>query len=187
MPPSPAALSELARASRRSPAVWRRRALAALPKPVGAVVFDFDGVFTDNGVMVREDGVESAYCSRFDGMGVTLLRKAGVPILILSKEPNPVVGARAKKLGVPCLQGIDDKVPVLRDWLAERSIEASSCIYLGNDVNDAGPLAMVGCPVVVADAHRSVVPLARIVLTQAGGKGAVRELCDLVLDARGKG
>lgn len=178
-------MSDLSRNQRRGAVGRRRAAIRALPDPLGAVVFDFDGVFTDNGVMVRQDGSESAYCSRFDGMGVTLLRKAGVPILILSKEPNPVVGARAKKLGVPCLQGIDDKVPVLGSWLGERSIDPSACVYLGNDVNDAGPLAMVGCPVVVADAHRSVIPLARIVLDNVGGRGAVRELCDLVLAQHG--
>lgn len=166
-------------------AMLRRRQgddrLALLPKAIGAVVFDFDGVFTDNGVVVMQDGREAVVCSRFDGMGITRLRKTGMPMLVLSTEANPVVSARCAKLGLECLQNSADKVADLTRWLAARSIDPATVVYIGNDVNDAGPLQMVGCGVVVADAHPDVMPLARIVLSNVGGRGAVRELCDLIM------
>jgi len=119
-------------------------------------------------------------------MGISLLKKAGYPILILSTEKNPVVTARAKKLGVDVLQGQDDKAAALEGWLQKKKISASDVVYVGNDINDEGCLTLVGWPVVVADAHPSVRPLARMVLTNKGGLGAVRELCDLVLNSSRK-
>jgi YrbI family 3-deoxy-D-manno-octulosonate 8-phosphate phosphatase len=155
--------------------------LALLPRKIDAVIFDFDGVFTDNGVVVMQDGREAVVCSRFDGMGLTRLKKTGMPMLVLSTEANPVVTARCAKLGLECLQNSPDKVVDLTRWLADRQIDAANVVYIGNDVNDAGPLQMAGCGVVVADAHPDVMPLARIVLSNVGGRGAVRELCDLIM------
>jgi YrbI family 3-deoxy-D-manno-octulosonate 8-phosphate phosphatase len=149
--------------------------------PVDVVVFDFDGVHTDDRVFVDESGVESVRVKRGDGMGIGLLKKAGVPILILSSETNPVVSRRAEKLGVEVLQGQSDKASALRTWLGERGFSAEHTVFVGNDINDRGCLDMVGWPVVVSDAHPSVRHLARIVLRHRGGEGAVRELCDLVL------
>lgn len=155
--------------------------LRLLPRRVGAVAFDFDGVFTDNRVWVSQDGAESVACNRSDGMGLSALRKAGVPMTVISTEVNPVVAARCEKLKLPCLQGIDDKPPVLLAWLAEQGVAPADAVFVGNDVNDLGCLTAVGCGVVVADAHPAVRAAGRIVLTRDGGRGAVRELCDLVL------
>lgn len=163
----------------------RQGQAALLPEKLGAIVFDFDGVFTDNRVWVMQDGREAVACSRGDGMGLDLLRKAGWPMLILSKESNPVVSARAAKLKLECLQGIDDKRTALLDWLDTRGIAPSDVIYLGNDVNDLPCLSLVGCPAVVADAHPDVLPAARLVLASPGGFGAVRELADLILSHYG--
>jgi YrbI family 3-deoxy-D-manno-octulosonate 8-phosphate phosphatase len=160
----------------------RQGHLALLPQRPAALVMDFDGVFTDNRVTVTEDGAESVTCSRGDGMGLSALRDTGLPILVLSTENNPVGAIRCRKLGLPCLHGIDRKLPVLTDWLAENDVDPADAIYVGNDVNDLECLQAVGCPVVVADAHPDVRPAARIVLTARGGDGAVREVCDLVLD-----
>jgi YrbI family 3-deoxy-D-manno-octulosonate 8-phosphate phosphatase len=151
---------------------------------VAAIVTDFDGVHTDDTATVDQDGVESVTVSRSDGMGVELLRKAGVRFLILSKERNPVVGARAKKLGVEVLQGVDDKVSALTEWARSGGIDLAATVYVGNDVNDIGCLDLVGWPVVVADAHPDVVSHARVVLERSGGRGAVRELSDRVLQRR---
>lgn len=153
-----------------------------LPKKIDCVVFDFDGVFTDNGVILNQDGVESVRCDRMDGLGINLLENAGVPMLVLSKEPNPVVMARCKKLRLECLHGIDEKGPALTKWLEERGYALENTVYLGNDVNDEPCLKIVGCPVVVADAHPSVKPLAKFILEQPGGRGAVRALCDLIIE-----
>jgi N-acylneuraminate cytidylyltransferase len=153
----------------------------ALPDRPSVLILDFDGVLTDNRVIVHEDGTESVTCHRGDGLGLERVRARGLPVVVISKERNKVVAARCKKLQVECLQGIDDKLPSLREWLAARELDIRSAIYVGNDVNDAACLEAVGCAVVVADAHPDVKPLAAIVLEKPGGHGAVRELCDRIL------
>ncbi|MFD1539632.1 N-acetylneuraminate synthase family protein [Nonomuraea guangzhouensis] len=165
------------------------RALAPfvdVPEPidVDAVITDFDGVHTDDRAYVDSDGREMVLVSRSDGMGISLLRRSGVKVLVMSTEHNPVVAARARKLGVPVLQGIAEKRIVLRDWLTIEGLDPARVAYVGNDVNDLGPMAEVGWPIAVPDAHPRVRAAARVVLTKVGGDGAVRELCDRVVAAR---
>ena len=165
------------------------RAVAPLidqPEPidVDAVVTDFDGVHTDDAAVVDGDGSESVRVSRSDGMGVSLLRRAGVPVLILSTEKHRVVSTRAKKLKVDVRQGVDDKRAALDEWADAAGIPLSRIAYLGNDVNDLPCLDAVGWPVAVRDAHPLVAAAARVVLDRPGGHGAVRELADRVLRAR---
>jgi len=154
--------------------------------PVDALVTDFDGVHTDDAALVDRDGRESVRVSRADGMGVERLRAAGVPVLILSKERDGVVGARAAKLRVDVLQAVDDKATALAAWLAAQGVDAARCAYVGNDVNDLAAMALVGWPVAVADAHPAVQAAARLVLRKRGGHGAVREAAELVLAARNR-
>ena len=163
-------------------------ALASLidePEPIAAkvVVTDFDGVHTDDCVLIDSAGGEQVRVSREDGMGVSRLRRAGIPMLILSTEVNPVVRARADKLQVPVLHGIEDKASALAEWAAEHEISLADVVYLGNDVNDLGAMRLVGWPVAVANAHPEVRAGARAVLTRRGGDGAVRELIERVLAA----
>lgn len=164
------------------------RALAARqdvghPIPVRAVVTDFDGVHTDDTAIIDAGGGERVRVSRSDGMGVALLRKAGVPMLILSTEVNPVVRARADKLRVPVLHGIADKESALRGWAEEVGIPLADIAYLGNDVNDLPAMRIVGWPIAVANAHPLVIEHARVVLRRVGGDGAVRELIERVLSS----
>ena len=156
-------------------------AASRLPATIGAVVFDFDGVMTDNRVFILEDGREAVACNRGDGMGISALRAKGIPMLVLSKERNPVVTARCAKLQVPCLQGVDDKPEALRHWLAGQEIALADVVYVGNDVNDLDCLRIAGCGVIVGDAHRGVHAAAQIRLEAEGGRGAVRELTDLII------
>lgn len=156
------------------------------PWPLDAIVFDFDGVHTDDYVYVNQEGVESVRVKRGDGMGVGLLKDAGITLLILSTEKNPVVSARAKKLGITAITGKDDKAQALADWLAKNDLDPGRVAYVGNDINDRGCLEMVGWPIVVKDAHDDVKLLARLTLESPGGEGAVRELADLVLQAKSK-
>ena len=151
---------------------------------VRLVAFDFDGVFTDNRVWTSESGAESVACSRSDGLGLRRLDEVDVAYVIVSTETNPVVAARAAKLGVDCVQGVDDKLAVVRAEAAVRGVALDAVAYLGNDINDAACLGAVGLPVVPADAWPEVVPLARLVLSRAGGHGCVRELCDAIWNAR---
>lgn len=156
------------------------RTLELLPRPVEALVMDFDGVMTDNKVVVREDRVESVVCDRGDGMGIGFLKKRGIPMLVLSKEVNPVVRARCEKLGLTCLHAIDDKPPAMMNWLREVGASPERTVYVGNDINDAECMKLVGCAAAPRDAHPDVLPFARILLTRDGGRGAVRELCDAI-------
>ena len=154
-------------------------------RSLALVVFDFDGVFTDNRVRVNQHGEESVTCWRGDGLGLRRLDEVRVPYVIVSTESNPVVGLRAKKLRARCLHGVDDKLAVVRAESTAVGVGLESVAYMGNDVNDAACLEAVGLPVVPADAWPEVVPLARWVLERAGGHGCVRELCDAVWRARG--
>ncbi len=151
---------------------------------VRLVVFDFDGVMTDNRVLVLQDGTEGASCDRSDGLGVGMLKAAGMPMLVLSKEQNPVVGARCRKLGLECHQGIDDKLTKLRDLLASRGMTMADIAYVGNDINDLACMREAGLPIAVADAYPPVLAAAKMVTVKPGGKGAVREVCDALLAAR---
>jgi YrbI family 3-deoxy-D-manno-octulosonate 8-phosphate phosphatase len=151
---------------------------------VDVVVTDFDGVHTDDLVSVGQDGSERVTVSRSDGMGVERLRLAGVPLLILSKETNPVVAARAAKLRVEVVQAVDDKAAAIGDWMTRNGHDPARVCYLGNDVNDLPAMALVGWPAAVADAHPEVLSAARVVMRARGGRGAVRELADRVIRSR---
>ena len=161
------------------------RLTAAHLRPVTFVVFDFDGVFTDNRVLVDQDGKEAVFCSRADGLGLQALRRLGVGSLVLSTETNPVVSARAKKLGIECVQGLGDtKWAALSQILADRALSADQVAYVGNDINDLDCLRHVGVSICVADAYPDARAVARYVTARPGGMGAVREVCDLVVEAQ---
>ncbi|MGC5410926.1 HAD hydrolase family protein, partial [Streptomyces sp. DT225] len=167
----------------------RARALAPLLDPaplptlddIDAVVLDFDGTQTDDRVLVDSDGRETVAVHRGDGLGIAALRKAGVPLLILSTEQNPVVAARAHKLRVPVLHGVDRKDLALKQWCDEQSLAPERVMYVGNDVNDLPCFALAGWPVAVASAHDSVRAAARAVTTTPGGSGAIREIAAWLL------
>ncbi|WP_329028545.1 acylneuraminate cytidylyltransferase [Streptomyces sp. NBC_01423] len=167
----------------------RARALAPVVDPaplptrddVDAVVLDFDGTQTDDRVLVDSDGRETVSVHRGDGLGIAALRKAGIPLLILSTEQNPVVAARAHKLRVPVLHGVDRKDLALKQWCDEQSLAPERVMYVGNDVNDLPCFALAGWPVAVASAHDSVRAAARAVTTTPGGSGAIREIAAWLL------
>lgn len=150
------------------------------------MIFDFDGVFTDSAVWVREDGIELVRCSREDGMGISLVRNSGlgVELMVLSTEENPVVTARCRKLRIRAVQGIKNKALKLEEIAKEMSIALGEIAYVGNDINDKECLLKVGLPIVVADAHHSVATLGRLRTQRNGGHGAVREICDAILGVR---
>lgn len=147
------------------------------------LALDFDGVLTDNSVSVRGDGDETVVCNRSDGLGLAALRAIGVSAVVLSTETHPVVGARCNKLQLPYKQGLANKGAVLREYAAECDVSLDDVIYVGNDVNDRECLCIAGLAVVPADAHEAVRSEADWILSRAGGKGAVRELCDALLEA----
>jgi len=156
---------------------------AALPTAadIDAVILDFDGTQTDDRVLIDSEGREYVSVHRGDGLGIAALRDAGIPLLILSTEQNPVVAARARKLRLPVLHGIDRKDLALKQWCEEQGIAPERVLYVGNDVNDLPCLALVGWPVAVASAHDVVRGAARAVTTTPGGEGAIREIATWIL------
>lgn len=148
---------------------------------IDAVVLDFDGTQTDDRVLIDSDGREFVSVHRGDGLGIAALRKTGLKMLILSSEQNPVVAARARKLQLPVLHGIDRKDLALKQWCEEQGIAPERVLYVGNDVNDLPCFALVGWPVAVASAHDVVRGAARAVTTVPGGDGAVREIASWIL------
>jgi len=161
--------------------VWPGRRPRPMPQRVDLLVLDFDGVFTDNRVWVDETGREAVMAHRGDGMGLEMLRQAGIRAVVLSKETNPVVAARCRKLNLPVWQGVEDKAALLRRLLEEWQVDPRFTVYLGNDVNDIPCFSLVGWAVVVADAHPQAKRAADKVLRTPGGYGAIRELVDLIL------
>jgi YrbI family 3-deoxy-D-manno-octulosonate 8-phosphate phosphatase len=152
-----------------------------MPDKIELVVLDFDGVLTDNRVWTDQDGRETVAANRSDSLGLGLIRSAGVQIQVISKEVNPVVAARCRKMNVPFLHGIDDKASALKKLLAESKIDPAHAVFVGNDLNDLSCFPIVGWSVAVADAVPEVIRHADFVLTKNGGHGAVRELCDLII------
>jgi len=168
-----------------------------LPKPlpniesVHTIIFDFDGVFTDNKVFVDQNGNETVRCDRGDGLAFDFVRafqRRGhlqAELFILSKEMNPVVLARAKKLKLECRHGIKNKKAYVEDYLQNRFPEAknpmSGVIYLGNDLNDLPVMRDVGFSVAPMDAHPRVQETADLVLNFCGGAGFVRNFIEQLL------
>ncbi len=156
----------------------------AMPETVKMVICDFDGVVTDNLVITDQDGRESVTASRSDSMHIKALREKGIEVMILSSEPNPVVMARAKKMSVEAMHGIglQDKGRVMREVLEQKNVKAENVIYIGNDLNDLPCFEIAGWSVAVADEYPEVIRAADYVLTKTGGHGAIRELCELILN-----
>ncbi|MFA6142108.1 MAG: HAD hydrolase family protein [Candidatus Omnitrophota bacterium] len=142
------------------------------------IVYDFDGVMTDNKVIFMEDGSEGVAVNRSDGLAVDIFKKRGISQVILSTEKNKVVTARARKLGIPALQGISDKSSSLKKYCRQNKINVKNVVYVGNDLNDLEVMKIAGCPVCPSDACRQVKAVARIILDTAGGDGVVRELLE---------
>jgi len=159
-----------------------------MPKKIELIICDFDGVITDNKVWTDQDGREMVAAYRSDSVRIRELRERGIEVMILSSEPNNVVAARAKKMGVEAIHGvgIQDKGRVMREVLEKKNVNAENVIYIGNDLNDLPCFEVAGWSVAVADAFPEVIRAADFVLSKAGGHGALRELCDLILSKQGE-
>lgn len=146
-----------------------------------AIVFDFDGVLTDDRVWVDQDGRETVCCSRRDGLAFDVLRKTHLKLFILSTEKNTVVAKRAEKLRIRAVHGASDKAASLRALAKEEGFPLDRTLYVGNDVNDlpaAALCAFVACP---SDAHPSVKAMTTYCLSTPGGSGIVREIVEQIL------
>ncbi len=154
-----------------------------VPSPPAYVVFDFDGVFTNNKVYLDQNGKETVVCDRRDGLGLEMMRRANVPMMILSKERNPVVAARGEKLKINVEAGCDDKAAFLKTFLEGKDIDPATVVYMGNDLNDVEAMGFVGYSAAPGDAHPAAKSAADVVFPETGGNGAVRALCQLILES----
>jgi YrbI family 3-deoxy-D-manno-octulosonate 8-phosphate phosphatase len=143
-------------------------------------MLDFDGVLSTNSVHILENGLESVTCSRFDGIGISKLKSIGIDVVIVSTEKNHVVRARAKKLKVRCIHGVEDKAIVVKQLISDANIDPKSAVFVGNDVNDLPALELVGNPVAVKNCWPEILPNVKVITNLDGGMGAVREICDKI-------
>tara|TARA_B100002051_G_C16745279_1_gene647158 strand:- start:6419 stop:6895 length:477 start_codon:yes stop_codon:yes gene_type:complete len=147
---------------------------------IDLIVYDFDGVMTNNHAMVFEDGTEAVIISRADGLGVDLIRKHNVPQMIISTESNPVVSRRANKLKIDVLQDCKDKKDALIYICEKKQYDISKVIFIGNDLNDLDVMKTVGYPIAPSDAHPLVIDISILVTKAKGGDGVIRELADIL-------
>jgi YrbI family 3-deoxy-D-manno-octulosonate 8-phosphate phosphatase len=146
------------------------------------LVLDFDGVLTDNRVYVNDRGEEWVCCSRGDSLGLAMLKKAGLEVVVLSTETHGVVAKRCEKLGLACVSGCGDKGPALEAMTAERGLASGQVAYMGNDMNDRECMEAAGVSIAPADAHPAILRIADLTTPQKGGRGAVRQVADWILD-----
>ena len=147
---------------------------------IDLIVYDFDGVMTDNSVLVFQDGTEAIIANRADGLGVDLIKKLNIKQLILSTETNSVVQARADKLGLEVIASCKDKKSALEEYCLENGFDLKKIIYVGNDLNDLEAMKIVGYPVAPADAYHEILKIASLITKAKGGEGVVRELVDFI-------
>ena len=147
---------------------------------IQVIIFDFDGVLTNNLVYLNQDGKESVACNRADGLAFDVLRKLNKPVYILSTEKNRVVTARAMKLNVPSIQGVKDKVVAIKKLAEKENYILKKILYVGNDINDYGVMQLCGYSACPADSHSKILEISDIVINKDGGNGVVRELLENV-------
>lgn len=148
---------------------------------------DFDGVHTDGYVYVSQEGIEMVRCSRKDGLGLNLLAQNGIKLVVLSKETNPVVKMRCKKLQIECIFGIHNaqgKKELLQNFLLQKKFNPDEMVFIGDDLNDMEAIQFAGVGVTVADGHKSIKKIADLTLSSKGGEHALRELSELILEAK---
>ena len=148
---------------------------------IALIVYDFDGVMTDNRVVIFQDGAEAVVVNRADGLGVANFCDLGIPQLILSTETNPVVKARATKLRLEAITSCKDKENALKNYCAQNGYDLNKVVYVGNDLNDLEVMKIVGFPVAPADAHPKIKRLAKLITKAKGGEGVVKELSDYLM------
>lgn len=149
------------------------------------VIFDVDGVLTDGSLFLGDDGQEyKAFYSR-DGLGMKMLQKTGVHIGIITGRTSEVVKHRMKSLSIEHVyQGQDNKLPAYEDLKTRLSLDAEEIAYVGDDIVDLPVMKQVGLAVAVADAHPVVVQHAHWHTPHAGGRGAARDVCELIMEAQ---
>ncbi|MBI88604.1 MAG: haloacid dehalogenase [Candidatus Marinimicrobia bacterium] len=146
------------------------------------IVYDFDGVMTNDYAYIDNKGNEFVQVSRKDGLGVSLIKKLGIKQIIMSSEHNKVVTSRAEKLNIKCIQGIKNKKDTLSKYCVENNFDLEKVGFIGNDLNDLEAMSVVGKSFCPADANKKIKDVANFVMNTNGGNGVIRELYDLICE-----
>jgi 3-deoxy-D-manno-octulosonate 8-phosphate phosphatase (KDO 8-P phosphatase) len=155
-------------------------------KPLRLIAFDVDGVLTDGGLFLSDSGEEFKRFNSLDGHGMKMLKASGVELAIITGRTSRCVELRAKNLGITRLyQGVEDKYAAMQSLLADLRISPAAAAFMGDDVIDLPVMRNVGVSFSVPDAPQCVRDRADYVSQRAGGHGAVREICELVMSAQG--
>lgn len=147
-------------------------------KNIQLIIYDFDGVMTDNRVLTFQDGREAVFCNRIDGLAIVKIREKGIVQIIVSTEKNSVVRERAKKLKIPVLHSIDDKKDIVMKYCRKKKISLDRVVYVGNDFNDLEIMKLVAYPISPRDGAKEIKKIAKFVTKAKGGEGVIRELLD---------
>jgi len=150
-------------------------------KKIDLIVYDFDGVLTNNKVYIFEDGKEAVLCARSDGFAIGKIKERGIPQIILSTEKNNVVRARAKKLNIEALNGVKDKKIALSDYCGKNKYSFDRIMYVGNDINDLEVMKAVGYSLAPVNANDKIKKIAQIIVQKKGGEGVIKEIFDSIL------
>lgn len=162
------------------------KSLTDIARQIELVIFDIDGVLTDGSLFIGDDGQQYKAFNSKDGHGIRMLQDSGVQTAILTGRQSQVVLHRAKDLGIKhVLQGYRDKRPAFQEILRLTGLEASQVAYVGDDVIDLPVMVQVGLPIAVADAEDFVKTHAQMITKRPGGRGAAREVCEFLMQARG--
>lgn len=156
----------------------------SFPNNIKLLIYDCDGVLTDNKVIVDENGNESVSFNRSDGLAINHIKKLGLSQLVLSGEVNPVVTKRCEKLKIEAITGSDNKEMTMREYCEKRNISIKDVMFIGNDLNDLGPMHIAGycgCP---SDAEDEIKEISQWISTRKGGDGVIRELLRVITNAR---
>ena len=145
------------------------------------IVYDFDGVMTDNKVYIDQKGNEIVQVNRSDGLAIGEIKKIQINQIIISTEKNPVVSVRAKKLGITCLQEIKNKEDSLRKYCQENDFALKNVAFVGNDINDLDAMSIVAYSFCPSDAYQSVKDISTFILDSKGGNGVIREIYDFLI------
>ena len=149
-------------------------------KNIKLMAYDFDGVMTNNTVLVGQDGKEFVRVNRGDGLAIDVFRKLHIPQIILSTESSKVVEVRAKKLKLPVIHDCKDKKKALSEYCKANKIDLNNVLYVGNDINDFEVMRVVGFRICPKDAHYKIKQISDVKTKAKGGEGVIRELIDIL-------
>ena len=150
---------------------------------ITAIYYDFDGVMTDNRVLIDQFGNESVFVNRGDGYAIARIKELGIPQVIISTEQNSVVERRAEKLRIPVIHGVNDKGEIIRKHSAENNVELHHAVFIGNDLNDMSAFQIVGFRGAPFDAESEIKELADWVSDVKGGYGVIRSFYRFIISS----